>query len=76
MLPALRLWTGDDLPVLADLGYEGEASILVLPCKAAAAVPEQPPVRVMAVLVARHQRETSPTLSQMAAVISWCRYDR
>jgi DDE superfamily endonuclease len=33
MLPALREWTGDDLPALADLGYEGEASTFVLPIK-------------------------------------------
>ena len=33
MLPALREWTGDDLPVLADLGYEGEAATFVLPIK-------------------------------------------
>jgi DDE superfamily endonuclease len=33
MLPALRAWTGDDLPALADLGYEGEAPILTLPIK-------------------------------------------
>jgi hypothetical protein len=33
MLPALRAWTGDDLPALADLGYEGEAPILILPIK-------------------------------------------
>ncbi|MEV4417570.1 transposase family protein [Catellatospora sp. NPDC049609] len=33
MPPALREWTGDDLPVLADLGYEGEAATFVLPIK-------------------------------------------
>ena len=33
ILPALREWTGDDLPALADLGYEGEASTFVLPIK-------------------------------------------
>jgi hypothetical protein len=33
MLPALRQWTGDNLPALADLGYEGEASTFVLPIK-------------------------------------------
>jgi DDE superfamily endonuclease len=33
MLPALREWTGEDLPALADLGYEGEASTFVLPIK-------------------------------------------
>jgi hypothetical protein len=32
MLPALREWTGDDLPALADLGYEGE-DVFVLPIK-------------------------------------------
>src|SRR4051812_31812335 len=32
MLPALHAWTGDELPALADLGYEGE-DILVLPIK-------------------------------------------
>jgi DDE superfamily endonuclease len=32
MLPALHTWTGDELPALADLGYEGE-DILVLPIK-------------------------------------------
>jgi hypothetical protein len=37
MLPALREWTGDDLPVLTDLGYEGEAAILTLPIKKPAA---------------------------------------
>jgi hypothetical protein len=33
MLPALREWTGDDLPALADLGYEGEPDVFVLPIK-------------------------------------------
>jgi len=33
MLPALREWTGDDLPALADQGYEGEAATFVLPIK-------------------------------------------
>ena len=33
MLLALREWTGDDLPVLADLGCEGEAATFVLPIK-------------------------------------------
>lgn len=33
MLPALILWTGEDLPALADLGYEGEAQIFTLPVK-------------------------------------------
>jgi hypothetical protein len=33
MLPALREWTGDSLPALAELGYEGETPILVLPIK-------------------------------------------
>jgi DDE superfamily endonuclease len=33
MLPALALWTGDDLPALADLGYEGEADLFTLPVK-------------------------------------------
>jgi hypothetical protein len=33
MLPALREWTGDDLPALADLGYEGEPDVFTLPIK-------------------------------------------
>lgn len=33
MLPALAAWTGDDLPALADLGYEGEADVFTLPVK-------------------------------------------
>lgn len=33
ILPALTAWTGDSLPVLADLGYEGEAAILTIPIK-------------------------------------------
>ncbi len=33
MLPALREWTGDDLPTLADLDYEGEPDVFVLPIK-------------------------------------------
>ncbi len=33
MLPALREWTGDDLPALADLGYEGEEDVFTLPIK-------------------------------------------
>lgn len=32
ILPALRQWTGDDLPALADLGYEGE-DVFTLPIK-------------------------------------------
>jgi hypothetical protein len=35
MLPALRQWKSDDLPILADLGYEGEAITLTLPIKRA-----------------------------------------
>jgi DDE superfamily endonuclease len=33
MLPALREWTGDALPALADLGYEGEPDVFTLPIK-------------------------------------------
>jgi DDE superfamily endonuclease len=33
MLPALAEWTGDDLPALADLGYEGEPATFTLPVK-------------------------------------------
>jgi hypothetical protein len=33
ILTALTAWTGDDLPVLADLGYEGEAATFTLPVK-------------------------------------------
>lgn len=33
ILPALTQWTADDLPVLADLGYEGEAGTFTLPIK-------------------------------------------
>ncbi|MEV0272451.1 transposase family protein [Hamadaea sp. NPDC050747] len=33
MLPALREWTDDDLPALADLGYEGEPDVFILPIK-------------------------------------------
>ncbi len=33
ILPALREWTGDDLPALADLGYEGEPDLFTLPIK-------------------------------------------
>jgi hypothetical protein len=33
MLPTLRAWTGDDLPALADLGYEGEPDVFTLPIK-------------------------------------------
>jgi hypothetical protein len=33
ILTALTAWTGDDLPVLADLGYEGEATTFTLPVK-------------------------------------------
>jgi hypothetical protein len=29
----LSAWTGDDRPVLADLGYEGEATTFTLPVK-------------------------------------------
>ena len=31
--PALPLWTGDDRPALADLGYEGEPATFTLPVK-------------------------------------------
>jgi hypothetical protein len=31
ILPALASWTGDGLPALADLGYEGEADLFTLP---------------------------------------------
>jgi hypothetical protein len=33
MLPALREWTGEGLPALADLGYEGEHDTFTLPIK-------------------------------------------
>lgn len=33
MLPTLAEWTGDGLPALADLGYEGEADLFTLPVK-------------------------------------------
>jgi DDE superfamily endonuclease len=33
MLPALALWTGDGLPALSDLGYEGEPATFTLPIK-------------------------------------------
>jgi hypothetical protein len=33
MLPALALWTSDNRPALADLGYEGETSTFTLPVK-------------------------------------------
>jgi hypothetical protein len=33
MVTALALWTGDDLPALADLGYEGEPATFTLPIK-------------------------------------------
>jgi len=33
LLPALELWTGDGLPVLADLGYEGEAATITTATK-------------------------------------------
>jgi hypothetical protein len=33
ILAALTEWTGDDLPALADLGYEGEPSTFTLPVK-------------------------------------------
>lgn len=33
ILPALRAWTGEDLPVLGDLGYEGEASTITVAFK-------------------------------------------
>jgi hypothetical protein len=33
ILTALSAWTGDDRPVLADLGYEGEATTFTLPVK-------------------------------------------
>jgi hypothetical protein len=38
MLPALKEWTGDDLPALADLGYEGEATTMTVPIKRTAGV--------------------------------------
>jgi hypothetical protein len=33
ILPALAAWTGQDLPVLADLGYEGEADTITVAVK-------------------------------------------
>lgn len=36
MLPALAEWTGDALPALADLGYEGEPATFTLPHKRSA----------------------------------------
>ncbi|MGH3716978.1 MAG: HARBI1 family protein, partial [Micromonosporaceae bacterium] len=33
MLPALAAWTGADLPVLGDLGYEGEAETITVAIK-------------------------------------------
>jgi hypothetical protein len=33
ILPALAEWTGDDLPALADLGYEGDPITFTLPIK-------------------------------------------
>jgi DDE superfamily endonuclease len=33
ILPALAAWTGDDLPVLGDLGYEGEADTITVAIK-------------------------------------------
>ena len=33
ILPALTAWTGDDLPVLGDLGYEGEAGTITVAVK-------------------------------------------
>jgi hypothetical protein len=33
ILAALSEWTGDDLPTLADLGYEGEPATFTLPVK-------------------------------------------
>jgi DDE superfamily endonuclease len=33
ILPALTAWTGDDLPVLGDLGYEGEADTITVAIK-------------------------------------------
>jgi DDE superfamily endonuclease len=33
ILTALTAWTGDGLPVLADLGYEGEPDLFTLPVK-------------------------------------------
>ena len=33
ILAALNEWTGDDLPALADLGYEGEPGTFTLPVK-------------------------------------------
>lgn len=33
ILPRLRTWTGDDLPVLGDLGYEGEADTITVAIK-------------------------------------------
>lgn len=33
ILPALAAWTGDDLPVLGDLGYEGEADTITIAFK-------------------------------------------
>ena len=33
ILAALTEWTGDDLPALADLGYEGEPATFTLPIK-------------------------------------------
>lgn len=32
-MPALREWTGADLPVLADQGYQGEAATMIVPVK-------------------------------------------
>lgn len=33
MLPALEMWLGEDLPVLGDLGYEGEAGLITVATK-------------------------------------------
>jgi hypothetical protein len=33
ILPALTAWTGEDLPVLGDLGYEGEADTITVAVK-------------------------------------------
>ena len=42
MLPALALWTGDRLPAVADLGYEGEADLCTLPVKRPAGITHIP----------------------------------
>jgi DDE superfamily endonuclease len=33
ILPALKLWAGGDRPVLGDLGYEGEAEVIMIAFK-------------------------------------------